>query len=81
MIHADEYRDWKNHPVTEEFFNSVAEGKKYILESLISGEVLESHPKIARYLGMIEICDTVLQYKPDFDKDGYMTNINGEVIE
>jgi hypothetical protein len=81
MIHSDEYRDWLNHPVTEEFFKSVSEGKQYILNELLSGQHLESHPRIARYLGMVEICDTVINYKPEFNDSGYMIDTNGDVVE
>lgn len=81
MIHSDEYADWKNHPVTEAFFNDISQGKQTILNSLTSGEVLDSHPKIARFLGMIEMCDAVVGYRPEFNKDGYMIDVDGKVME
>lgn len=81
MIHKDDYRDWKNHPITEVFFNNLGDILADIEEAMLNGYSVESHPILAQQLGLIRAYRSVIEYAPDFDENDYMVDDNGDIIE
>ena len=81
MIHKDEYIDWKKHPVTEEFFKNIEYILTIVEGSLLEGSTLHSHPHMAEQLGLIKAYRSVVEYRPDFNSDGYMVDDLGDIVE
>ena len=82
MIHKDDYREWKSHPVTESLMSSANDIKEQIRSMLEEDDrVMESHSRMTNYLGKIQALNGILNYRPDFNEEGFMVDENGKVIE
>jgi len=65
MITAEQFQEWKTHPVTKEVFDELRQVKKVISERMSSGETIgltaeETHGKTNRVIGQLEGIDQVL---------------------
>lgn len=81
MISKDLYIDWKNHPVTEVYFNAIKEILDSLEESMLHGNSVENHAILAQQLGLIRAYRSVLEYSPEFNDDDYMIDDVGDIIE
>lgn len=81
MIHKDVYRDWKNNPVTEVFFQELEDISTELEEILLDGADLTDHPAIVKQIALIRAYRSVLHYSPEFNDDGFMIDLNGDIVE
>ena len=81
MISKDEYLNWKNHPVTVEFFKNVTEVAEEVLEAHLDGVSVQDHAVMAHQVGLIRAWRTVTHYSPEFNDDGYMIDDEGAIVE
>lgn len=81
MIHKDEYRDWKNHPVTDVFFNTLEDIVLGLEDAMLAGHSLDSHPHMAQQLGLIRAYRSVIEYSPEFNEDGFMIDDLENILE
>lgn len=81
MITKSQFLDWKNHPVTQEFFSDVREARDSKEEELYNGHNVENHALMAQSVGLLRAYESILNYNPDFNEDGYMIDLEGAVVE
>lgn len=65
MITAEQFAEWKTHPVTEEIFDELRKSYDSLAERLIDGQSLgetaeETHAKTNRLVGNIEGLEQLL---------------------
>lgn len=80
MITKSQYTDWKNDPVTVEYFNNLKEVKAQFQEELLLGHDIDSHARMAQKVGMSRAYDSAINYDPKFE-DGHMVDDEGKIVE
>lgn len=60
MATKDEWADWKNHPMTKEFFKAVRIEREEALQRLAAGQYSEEPGKQALVIGMINSFTKIL---------------------
>jgi len=63
-------RDWKEHPITSNFFKEAQDIRKQYAESILSGECNGDMAETSRRIGLIQGIDALLGYDPQVDEDG-----------
>jgi len=81
VIHKDEYRNWKNHPVTDEFFSNVADIVEDLIATHLDGVSVQDHAILAQQIGLIRAYRSVINYEPEFNDEGFMIDDNGDIVE
>jgi hypothetical protein len=56
-----EWHDWKQHPVTREFFKSVSNAREELLESLASFQFVDSEAKQNQVIGLVGALTKIIQ--------------------
>ena len=81
MITKAMYNDWKNHPVTIEYFGDLRDAKQVKEDELVYGHNIENHAQMAQSIGLVRAFDSAINYEPEFNEDGYMLDEEGLVVE
>lgn len=81
MIDKSQYTDWKQHPVTREYFSNLKDAKDQFEDKLLYGHNIENHALMAQSIGILRAYDSAINYSPEFNDQGYMVDDFGEVVE
>jgi hypothetical protein len=81
MITKDQLREWKDHPVTQEYFKDLKDARAAVEHELVYGHSIENHSLMAQSVGLVRAYDSALNYQPDFDDDGNMLDLEGNIVE
>jgi len=79
MISAEQFQEWKNHPVTKEFFIELRKTRKALEDKLVNGNTIcqtaeETHGLTNRTVGNIAGIDQILNSY--FDDESVSIDVN-----